>query len=134
MIVVDTTVVYAWAMENHVQHRRARAAIRKARADYSLPPLWRTEFRSAALRDITKEILTLEDARRAFRLAEKVFGPAELGVETAAVLRSAIDFDLSAYDAEFMALAEELGCQVLTGDYKSFADRIGKYALRLDAF
>ena len=46
----------------------------------------------------------------------------------------AIEFGLSSYDAEYIALAQQLGAVVLTADGRTLADRVPSLTVRLSSF
>lgn len=124
MIVVDTNVI-AYL---HLPGRRtaaARAALRRD-PEWSAPLLWRSEFRSVLLSYVRSEGLKVDDAIALARLAESLLAGREHIVESAAVLNMAAGSDCSAYDCEFVGLAQTLGVQLVTTDariLREFPDR-----------
>ncbi|MFW6313566.1 MAG: type II toxin-antitoxin system VapC family toxin, partial [Spirochaetota bacterium] len=56
------------------------------------------------------------EATKAFTGALATFSSREHEVAPDAALRIALESGLSAYDAEYVALARELGCTLLTND------------------
>jgi predicted nucleic acid-binding protein len=114
VIVVDTNLlVYLALGGEHAQ--KARRAYRRD-PDWAVPPLWRSEFRSACLRPMRKGHLSPEDAILAFHEAEALLYDREFDVESALVLGLALSSACSAYDCEFVALARDLGVPLVTSD------------------
>ncbi len=92
-------------------------------AEIVSPPLWRSELRNVLLKyvratnpEIPGSDLTLADALRKMRLAERLIAGNTAEVETDEVLRLADASGLSAYDAEYVALALRLDVKLLTTD------------------
>jgi predicted nucleic acid-binding protein len=78
--------------------------------------LWRSEFRNTLVGLVRQHALVLEDALRIAAEAEGVMRGHEYGVATQDVLRLAAGSRCSAYDCEFVALAEDLGVPLVTVD------------------
>ena len=70
----------------------------------------------ATSEEIPGSELSLEDALRKMRVAERLIGGRTVEVETEGVLRLADASGLSGYDAEYVRLAEDLGLRLLTTD------------------
>lgn len=92
-------------------------------ATWASPPLWRSELRNVLLKyvratngEIPGSGLTLGDALRKMQVAEGVIGGRTVEVKTEDVLHVADRAGLSGYGAEYVALAEDLGLQLLTAD------------------
>ncbi len=131
MIVVDTNVI-AYL---HLPGRgtaAARAALRRD-PEWSAPLLWRSEFRNVLSFYIQSGDLKINDAIGLARLAESLLAGREHIVESAAVLNLTAGSNCSAYDCEFVALAQTMDVRLVTTDTKilrAFPDR----ALALDDF
>ena len=74
------------------------------------------EVRSGHERRAPGSELSLEDALRKMRVAERLIGGHTVEVETEGVLRLADASGRSSYDAEYVKLAEDLGLRLLTTD------------------
>ena len=70
---------------------------------------------------VRKGLLTLEGARSVVEAAQEVLGERVLDVATEAVMEQAIARGLSAYDAEFVALAQRFGVRLVTDDRRVLA-------------
>jgi predicted nucleic acid-binding protein len=114
MIVVDTNVV-AYLLLGGEKTARARLAFRKDPA-WAAPILWRSEFRNVLAAYLRRGTLRLLDALEIMRDAEAVFRDAEYSVESGDVLKLVAESGCSAYDCEFVALAQQLGVLLVTSD------------------
>lgn len=93
---------------------------------WAAPLLWRSEFRNVLAAYIRQRDLGVEDALRAHELAESLFGGREYLVSGERVLALVAASRCSAYDCEYVALAEQLEVPLITADrqlLKSFAGR-----------
>jgi predicted nucleic acid-binding protein len=116
MIVVDTNVIaYLW-----LPGERTPAAERLLRTDpdWNAPLLWRSEFRSVLAGCLRRADLMLETALQIADGAEGQLRGREFSVPSAQVLARVQESDCSAYDCEFVVLAEELGVLLVTSDEK----------------
>ncbi len=114
MIVADANVIlYALTPGEHTA--AARQALEGADG-IAVPPLWRLEVANALAVITRRGLLTAEKATQAFTGALATFSSREQEVAPDAALRIAMETALSAYDAEYVALARELGCPLLTND------------------
>lgn len=86
--------------------------------DWRLPPLWRSEFRHVLLKYVRAGILQPAQAVALWVKAVERFALQEEPVDGQRVLELAIQSGCSSYDAEFVVLAEQLGCRLLTFDRK----------------
>jgi predicted nucleic acid-binding protein len=114
MIVVDTNVV-AYLFLGGEKTAGARLAFRKDPA-WAAPILWRSEFRNVLAACLRRGTLRLSDALEVMRDAEALFRGAEYSVESGDVLKLVTESGCSAYDCEFVALAQQLGVPLLTSD------------------
>lgn len=124
MIVVDTNVI-AYL---HLPGERTDAAEAAWRADpdWHAPLLWRSEFRNVLALQMLRGGIDLEEAGRISEEAQRTLADGEHMVRSRHVLRLAEGTGRSAYDWEFVALAEVLGVPLVTADRDlcaSFPDR-----------
>lgn len=114
MIVVDTNVLaYLWLPGE----RTAQAeTLLKRDPDWNAPLLWRSEFRNVLAGCIRRGDLDLETALQIVEEAEAQMRGREFSVPSAQVLARAAASACSAYDCEFVVLAEELGVPLVTSD------------------
>lgn len=116
MIVVDTNLI-AYLL---LRGERTAAAERTYQKDseWAAPTLWRSEFRNVLAIYLRRGSLHLRQALKHARDAETLIEGREFAVETARVLRLAVQSGCSAYDCEFVALAHDLGVPLITSDRK----------------
>ena len=86
--------------------------------DWRLPALWRSEFRHVLLKYVRSELIDSIQALALWQKAFDRFALQENPVDGQRVLELAIDTGCSSYDAEFVVLAQHLGCRLLTFDRK----------------
>lgn len=124
MIVVDTSVIaYLHLPGDHTA--AARTALR-IDPDWSAPLLWRSEFRSVLVSYVRREGLSTHDAIRLAHMAESLLAGREHIVDSTVVLNLAAGASCSAYDCEFVALAQVLDVPLVTTDaaiLRKFPDR-----------
>jgi predicted nucleic acid-binding protein len=80
------------------------------------PLLWRSEFRHTLAGLVHRRDVDLDDAVRIAHDAERRMGGAEFSVASQLVLQLAIRSRCSAYDCEFVALAQDLRVPFVTAD------------------
>jgi predicted nucleic acid-binding protein len=114
VIVVDTNVIcYRWIAS--ADSSAAEAALIKD-PEWIAPLLWRSEFRNVLALAIRRKALTIEAAKEIARRAEATFQRRELAVSSDAVLEFVAMSGCTAYDCEFVALANAHGIQLVTVD------------------
>lgn len=114
MIVVDNDVIsYFWLEATRTEAARA---IRRRDADWTAPHLWRSEFRNVLYQHMRHRGLPLDDALRIARQVEADMAEGTYEVATPDVLRLVDETGHSAYDCEYVALAQRLGVVLVTGD------------------
>jgi predicted nucleic acid-binding protein len=114
MIVVDTNLL----VQLQVQGRQTTEAEAVLQRDptWSAPLLWRSEFRNTMLGFVRHDMMTLETALRVIHQAERWMAGREYGVVSHHVLHLAVTSGCSAYDCEFVCLAQDLGTALITSD------------------
>jgi predicted nucleic acid-binding protein len=83
---------------------------------WAAPLLWRSEFRNTLAGLVRRREIELEDAVRISHDAELRMAGAEYSVASQLVLQLATRSHGSAYDCEFVALAQDLRVQFVTAD------------------
>lgn len=131
MIVVDTNVIaYCW-LNGRMTGRAQR--VRVTDPDWQVPVLWRSEMRSILAGYLRDGSLSAAQARRVMRQVEEALAGCEHLVSSDAVFTVIDATQLSAYDAEFVALSEELSVPLVTED-KAVLKAIPETALSMDGF
>ena len=119
MIVVDANVlVYL-----HVPGQRTAQAEAVLERDpaWSAPLLWRSEFRNALLGLVRARVLEFPAAFGVLADAERGMAGAEYSVRSHAVFELAHRSGCSAYDCEYVSLAQDLGLKLVTTDREVLA-------------
>lgn len=114
MIVVDTNVLAYLYLP--CEHTAAAESLLERDPDWAAPLLWRSELRNVLLGYARRGALTLAQATAIQTEAEDLMRGAEYEVDSAAVLALAEKTDCSAYDCEFVTLANALGTRLVTQD------------------
>lgn len=116
MIVVDTnTIAYLYLpTEYTVDVER----LLDVDSDWIAPALWRSELRNILALYIRKNLLDLNTACEMQAEAEKLLANNEYQIDSISVLKLASDTGCSAYDCEFVALAQSLNLKLITADKK----------------
>lgn len=131
MIVVDTNVVsYLLLPGEHTEHARGVYQVDPA---WVAPLLWRSEFRNVLATSIRERDLSLNRAAELMAVATELMCHGEYEVESGDVLRLAAKSRCSAYDCEFVSLAQELGVPFVTAD-RRLVKAFGSTARHLSDF
>jgi len=131
MIVVDTNII-GYLYLTSERSTQAEDALLK-NAHWVVPLLWRSEFRNVLALYIRKNILSLEDAVRIMETATVLMQGNEYEVASLQVLQLVAESTCSAYDCEFVALAQDLSIPLVTVD-KRILGQFPQYAISLDEF
>ncbi len=120
MIVADTnTIAYLLiAGERTLQARK----VLKRDPEWAAPLLWRSEFRSVLTFYLRRRLMSLAQALQLMEEAENLMRGAEYEVVSSRVLSLTADSQCSAYDCEFVALAQELGVPLITSDARMLSE------------
>ena len=116
MIVVDTNIL-AYLLLPY-EHSAQADALFKRDAEWAAPILWRSEFRNLLAGYLRRKTLLLDEILKVQSEAEALLAGNEHEVDSRRVLEFVRDSDCSAYDCEFVVLAERLGVTLVTMDKK----------------
>ncbi len=116
MIVVDTNVVAYFFIEG--TRTLAARALRRDDPDWRLPPLWRHEFLNVLATFTRQRGAGLDKARALWQAATRMLADREHDVDMAAALGMAVKKKISAYDAQFVLLAQTLKVRLVTEDLR----------------
>lgn len=119
MVVADTTAIAHLHLPGE-RHSLAAAAYRRD-PDWLTVPLWRYEFVSILLKLQRAGHRDPEAAAKILQLAWERLGPRERAPDDSAALALALAHQISAYDAYFVTLAQELRLPLLTQDQELLA-------------
>ncbi len=131
MIVVDTNVIhYCWV---HGQNTEIAQAVRQKDPEWHAPILWRSELRNVLTAYLRRGLLTRSQIVGILGVVDQALTEREHIIPDDLVLDVVASSALTAYDAEFVALAVALSVPLVTGDkavLNAFPDR----ALTMEAF
>ncbi len=123
MIVVDTNVIAYLCIGG--DHASMAEAVLLKDNEWHAPLLWRSELCNVVAGFLRRGILDFEGAGKIVAEAEILFFDREHLVSAGDVLRHVNASSCSAYDCEFVALAEQLGVPLVTNDRKILASFSG---------
>lgn len=114
MIVVDTNILaYRWLPGPHAAKVDRLLAID---AEWAAPLLWRSEFRNLLAGYLRLGKLTLPQVESVLVMARQSLTAGEYAVADGVVMQLVADSKCTAYDCEFVALAQALGTVLVTED------------------
>ena len=116
MIVVDSNVLAYLYLPG--EFTEAAEALFNSDPAWAAPLLWRSEFRNILAGYLRRKSLTFEQTVALQEEAENLLAGREYEVDSRSVLELVRGSDCSAYDCEFIALAEKLGAKLVTMDKK----------------
>ncbi len=85
-------------------------------SEWNVPLLWRSEFRNVLAYYLRRADWAIEQAREVMHEAESLLEGNEYMVDSFSVLKLVDQSGCSAYDCEFVALAQDLGLPLVTCD------------------
>ena len=131
MIVVDTNLLaYLFLTGEH--STEAEQALRRD-PEWAAPLLWRSEFRNVLAHYIRRGLLSVPEAGAIMDAATDLVRGREYQVVSHRVLSLTAASTCSAYDCEFVALAQDLGAALVTAD-RQVLDQFPDVAVPLDRF
>ena len=116
MIVVDTNIISYF----YISGEKSQLAEQLLLADsgWNAPVLWRSEFRNVLSQYLRKNILAFDEVLLIIQQAEKLLTDNEFEIPSAHIMQLVSSSNCSAYDCEFVALAQYLGVTLVTEDKK----------------
>lgn len=119
MIVVDTNFIAYLLIPG--PWTEAAEDLLQAEPVWAAPPLWRSEFRNILAGYLRRGTLSFEQTLALQSTAESLLAGHETSVDSRAVLELVRGSNCSAYDCEFVALAQQSGSVLYTLDAKLLA-------------
>ncbi|TVQ10952.1 MAG: PIN domain-containing protein [Balneolaceae bacterium] len=116
MIVVDTNVIASLWVPNDMDE--LAYSVLKKDPEWVAPVLWFSEFRNILALYLRREVLDLASILQAMQEAEQLMHTRAWEVNSVQVLSLVSRSGCSSYDCEFVALAKDLGVQMVTFDRK----------------
>jgi predicted nucleic acid-binding protein len=116
MIVVDTNIIsYLYISGERSQQSEDLLSFD---SDWVAPRLWRSEFRNVLARYLRKTLLNLDEILLIIQQAEQLLTDREYDISSAHIMQLVLSSQCSAYDCEFIALAQYLDIPLITADKK----------------
>ena len=131
MIIVDTNII-GYLFLTSDRSSQAERALRKDPV-WAAPLLWRSEFRNVLALYLRQGLLLLEDTHQIMEEATRLMRGMEYEVASLRVLSLIASSTCSAYDCEFVALAQDLGVPLVTAD-RRILDQFPAASISLDTF
>ena len=131
MIIVDTNVI-AYLYLNNERSEQVERLLEKD-SEWAAPLLWRSELRNVLALYMRKGILSVEEAQAVMEESMRLMDGREYEVVSFQVLDLVSKSACSAYDCEFVALAQELEKPLVTVDKKILGEFPG-IAVSLDEY
>jgi predicted nucleic acid-binding protein len=91
-------------------------AVKDRERIWASPILWRAEFRNVLAGYLRRKALTEVEANAAYLNVQKDLGANEYSVPTEQIIRLMLASDCTAYDCEYVALAQDLDVPLVTTD------------------
>ena len=131
MIVVDVnTIAYFW-IPGEMSEMAERAFVKDP--DWVTTVLWKSEFRNVLAGYLRRKQLTKAQVMRCLESAESQFAGKEYVIPSHLVMDAVGQSTCSAYDCEYVALANDLKVNLVTSD-KQILDQFPKRAVSLRSF
>jgi len=112
VIIADTNLI-VYLLVRGQETAQAEATYQKD-PTWGAPRLWRSEFRNVLVLYLRRKLLGMPEALETMERAEQLMGGQEFEVDSSRVLQLAGASGCSAYDCEFVALAQDLGVPLVT--------------------
>lgn len=120
MIVVDTNIIVN--MTFPAKHSSAVNSLHEKDSVWEAPVLWKTEFLNVLSLYFRKGILNHSDGLNVLDYAERLIGRREHRPDARQVIEVMANSTCSSYSCEFVALARQLGTQLITYDKKLLSE------------
>jgi predicted nucleic acid-binding protein len=131
VIVADNTLlVYFWLPSDFAEMAEA---VKNQDKIWASPILWRAEFRNVLAGYLRRKTLSEAEANAAYLNVQKDLGANEYSVPTERIIKLVLASDCSAYDCEYVALAQDLGVPLVTAD-KQILRAFPKIAVSMEKF
>ncbi len=133
MIVVDANVVAYWAIEG--EFTNSARELWRVDSEWMVPMLCRHELANVVATYVKRGAMEVADVADLWSGIELVISGNEIEVDLPSAVAIAIERKLSAYDAQYLLLAEQHGVPLVSQDKKlvkqtNFGFSISEYLLR----
>ena len=114
MIVVDSNIIAYWFLPGE---KMAEAeSVWQKDSNWIVPPLWKSEFRNILAQYLRHKKLSLPETQSLLKEAETILEHKVYKVDSDWVLRLVNISSCSAYDCEYVSLAQRFGVLLVTAD------------------
>ena len=131
MIVTDANLIAYFAVRD--ANSELADAVFETDTVWVAPLLWRSELRSTLAKYMQHVGMSMETALLALHSAEEAIAGREYSVSSERILELAVQSGCTAYDCEYVALAQDLGVPLVTAD-KQILRAFPKTAVALEKF
>lgn len=131
MIVVDTNIISYFYLPTMYSDRVN--SLFRLDSEWCVPKFWRSEFRNVLALYLRKGLINIDDAFDFQEEAEQLMEGNEFHVTSRHILTLVNESRCSAYDCEFVALAQQLNVKLVTEDKKIITE-FKDIAVNLDTF
>jgi predicted nucleic acid-binding protein len=114
VIVTDTNLIAYFAVRD--ANSELADAVFETDTVWAAPLLWRSELRSTLAKYMQHAGMSMEAALLALHSAEEAISGREYSVSSERILELAVQSGCTAYDCEYVALAQDLGVPLVTAD------------------
>jgi len=116
VIVVDTNIIsYLYISGDRSQLSEDLLSFDSS---WAAPILWRSEFRNVLAQYLRKSFIDIDEVLLMIQQAEKLLSDHEYEISSAHIMQLVKSSQCSAYDCEFVALAQYLDVPLITADKK----------------
>jgi len=116
MIVVDTNIIAYFYIPT--RYSEQTELLLQMEPKWAAPVLWKSEFRNVLSGYLRKKLLDIDTVVSILDEAENLLSGQEYQISSLSVMNLVSQSDCSAYDCEFVALAEHLNSKLITQDKK----------------
>ncbi len=116
MIVVDTNIISYLYISG--DRSKQSEDLLSSDSNWVAPILWRSEFRNVLAHYLRKNLLHIDEILLIIQQAEKLLTDHEYEISSAHIMQLVQSSQCSAYDCEFIALAQYLDVPLITTDKK----------------
>lgn len=131
MIVVDTNIISYLYLPTIYSERANLIFLNDL--NWCAPKIWRSEFRNVLAQYLRKGLMNINEAFIFQEESEKMMEGNEFHITSRHVLTLVNESNCSAYDCEFVALAQLLNVKLITEDKKIISE-FKDIAINLDTF
>ena len=131
MIVVDTNIISYLYISS--EYSKQSEDLLTYDSDWVAPILWRSEFRNVLALYLRKTLLALDEILLIIHQAEKLLSDGEYEISSAHIMQLVKSSKCSAYDCEFVALAQYLNVPLITAG-KQILDKFPNIARNINSY